>query len=318
MDTSLEPGEQEAKREVPADFKAGFVALCGKPNVGKSTLLNKLLGQKVAAVSFRPQTTRRRQLGILTLEKAQVIFVDTPGMHKPAHRLGEYMNDEAGAAMADADLVVFMVNASQPPDAEDILLADALKQVNPMPPIILAMNKIDLVPESDLAERQPAFQALVPSAVVIQLSAVSGRQTSLLLEEIISRLPTGQPFFDPDQVTDYYERQIAGELVREAALNFLREEVPHSIAVRVEDYVERGESGAYIVATIFVERDSQKGIVIGQGGSMLKKIGASARKEIEAMSGRKVFLELRVKVEKNWRNRQEALQLLGYHRMEED
>ena len=153
---------------------------------------------------------------------------------------------------------------------------------------------------------------------MIQLSAVSGRQTSLLLEEIISRLPTGQPFFDPDQVTDYYERQIAGELVREAALNFLREEVPHSIAVRVEDYVERGESGAYIVATIFVERDSQKGIVIGQGGSMLKKIGASARKEIEAMSGRKVFLELRVKVEKNWRNRQEALQLLGYHRMEED
>jgi GTPase len=314
----LEPAQGEGKTKLPADFKAGYVALCGKPNVGKSTLLNAILGQKIAAVSFRPQTTRRRQLGILTLENAQVIFVDTPGMHKPVHKLGEYMNQEAGEAMADADLVVFMVNASQPPDAEDFLLAEALKSTKPMPPVILALNKIDLLAEVDLAKYQSLYQNLVPEAMAIQLSAINGRQTGLLMKEIISRMPVGQPFFDTDQVTDYYEREIAGELVREAAMNFLREEVPHSIAVRVEDYLERGESGAYIVATIFVERDSQKGIVIGQGASMLKKIGAHARTEIEAMSGRKVFLELHVKVEKNWRDRQEALQLLGYHRMEED
>jgi len=318
MDDNLKPNDQEGEEDPVNDFRAGYVAVSGKPNVGKSTLLNAILGQKIAAVSFRPQTTRRRQLGILTLEKAQVIFVDTPGVHKPSHKLGEFMNEEAWSAISDADVVLFMVDASQPPDAEDTLLADLVKQLQPTPPILLALNKVDLVPDRDWAERQSAYQSLVPSASAIRLSALTGFQTKLLLEEIISRLPFGQPFFDEDQVTDYYEREIAGELVREAALNFLREEVPHSITVKVEDYTERGESGAYIVATIFVERDSQKGIVIGQGGTMLKKIGASARHEIEVMSGRKVFLELRVKVEKNWRNSPDALRLLGYHRQEED
>jgi GTP-binding protein Era len=302
----------------PPEHKAGYVAILGRPNVGKSTLLNALMGQKIAAVSPRPQTTRRRQLGILTLEKAQVIFIDTPGMHKPVHKLGEFMNEEALAALEDADVLVFMVDASQSPGDEDRLLAGPVNRLQPPPPLLLALNKIDLVAPENLPGRQAAYQALVPTAFPKAFSALTGYQAGELLQEIIDRLPAGQPFFEEDQVTDFYEREIAGELVREAAMNFLHDEVPHCITVRVDEYTERGEGGAYIAATLFVERESQKGIVIGQAGTMLKKIGASARKEIESMSGRKVFLELRVKVQKNWRNSPDALRLLGFHHKEED
>jgi GTP-binding protein Era len=295
-------------------FKTGYATVVGQPNVGKSTLTNALLGQKVAAVSPRPQTTRRNQLGILTLENSQVIFMDTPGLHKPHHKLGTYMNEEAGETLEDADVIVFMVDASQPPADEDRLVAERIASLASHPPVILALNKIDLVSQADQEATQAAYQALLPAAQPIQVSALSGYNRDRLLKEIIARLPAGEPLYSEDQVTDLYERDIAADLIREAALVHLRDEVPHAMAVRIDEYTERGESGAYISATLFVERESQKPIVIGQGGEMLKKIGTTARKEIEGMSGRKVFLELRVKVEKNWRNNEEALRNFGFTR----
>lgn len=296
-------------------YKAGFVAVMGHPNVGKSTLINALVGQKIAAVSPRPQTTRKRQLGILTQENAQIIFIDTPGIHQPRHKLGESMVEEAHDALEECDVILFLVDASQDPSEEDHMLANFLKSLKRRQPVILALNKADLIPQEEIDARKQAYSALIPAgfeAAVLAISAIQGMNMDRLLQEIIERLPLSDSFFPEGQVTDYYERDIAGELIREAALIDLRDEVPHGVTVRVDEFTERGEAGAYIAATIFVERESHKGIVIGQGGSMLKKIGSDARREIEAMSGRKVFLELRVKVRKNWRNDEKALRQLGF------
>lgn len=302
----------------PVNFRAGFVTVVGRPNVGKSTLINAFLQQKVAAVSPRPQTTRRRQLGILTLPEAQIIFIDTPGLHKPVHRLGEFMNQTAEDTLDDADVIVWMVDASVPPTDEDRLVAERIAAARERGPVILALNKTDLSGGELPAEREQAYHDLLPDADVFPVSAANGYRRDELLAKIIALLPQGQPFYDEDQVTDLYEREIAADLIREAALVHLREEVPHSMAVRIDEYKERGETGAFIRATLFVEKESQKGIVIGKGGEMLKKIGAAARKQIEAMSGRKVFLELNVKVNKNWRDNMDALRLFGYTRPEED
>lgn len=303
----------------PQPFKAGFVAIAGRPNVGKSTLMNALLGQKVAAVSPRPQTTRRRQLGILTVENAQVIFIDTPGIHLPRHKLGEYMNSAAADALHDADLVVWMVDGSVMPTEEDEIVSQRLaglcrlKPVLPKSiPVVLALNKVDRIPDNQIPEFELAYQYLLPQALVIPISALSGFNRPRLLQEIIDHLPEGAPLYDPEQITDLYEREIAADLLREAALQQLREEVPHAIAVRIDEYTERGETGAYIAATFFVEKESQKAIVIGSGGEMLKKISTAARRQIESMSGRKVFLEVRVKVHKNWRTNANALRMFGF------
>ncbi len=303
---------------MPSEFKSGFVTIVGRPNVGKSTLINHLLGQKIAAVSPRPQTTRRRQLAILTLDHAQVVFMDTPGLHLPHHKLGAFMNEEAAATLSDADVIVFLVDLSQPPTDEDRLVARRIAELTPQPVIILALNKIDLPAAAELPTRQAEFQSLAPGVPAIQISAQSGYNTLHLLDEIIARLPSGQPFYAEDQVTDLYERDIAADLIREAALIHLRDEVPHAMAVRIDEYAERPNGAAYIAATLFVERESQKPIVIGQGGEVIKKIGSTARKEIEAMSDRKVFLELRVKVAKNWRNNVEDLRRLGFARPEKE
>lgn len=300
------------KTETP--YKSGYAAVVGRPNVGKSTLVNALLGQKIAAVSPRPQTTRKRQLGILTLDNAQIIFMDTPGLHIPHHKLGNFMNEEAAATLLDADVIVFMVDVSQPPNEEDQLVAERLKSLNPAPSMILGLNKVDLVSMAEVEKNRAAYLDLLPDATPIDLSANTGYQRERLMNEIIERLPGGEPFYDQEMVTDLYERDIAADLIREAALIHLRDEVPHALAVRVDEYTERGDKGAYIAATIFVERESQKPIVIGQGGEMLKKIGTTARKEIEGMSGRKIFLELRVKVQKNWRNSDDALRQFGFTR----
>jgi len=294
------------------NFRAGFVAVMGKPNVGKSTLLNAMLQQKVAAVSPRPQTTRKRQMGILTTATAQVIFLDTPGIHLPRHKLGEAMNQEALSTLAECDLIVCIVDASQPPDENDRLLAERVTRINRSVPVLLALNKIDLLPADDLPDRQTEFTALFPSATPLRVSAMLGTGMDGLLQEIMARLPENPPYFPEDQLTDLYERDLAADLIRESALVILRDEVPHGIAVRIDQFTERGESGAYIEATLFVEKESHKGIVIGQGGNMLKQIGSRARGEIESMSGRKVFLQLRVKVRKNWRDDESVIKSFGF------
>lgn len=299
---------------IPQDFRAGYVVLAGRPNVGKSTLMNSLLGQKVAAVSPRPQTTRRRQLGILTLEHAQLIFMDTPGLHIPAHKLGEYMNLVAEDALKEADVIVWLVEANSLSTEEDRLIAAKLGALEPLPPVVLALNKVDLLPEDELPARIEEYRALLPQADVVAFSATTGQNRDALLAEVLKNLPPGPPLFSPDQLTDFYERDIAADLIREAALLHLREEIPHGVAVRIDEYTERGETGAYIAATLFVERESHKPIVIGRGGEMLKQIGTTARQEIEAMSGRRIYLEIRVKVNKNWRNKPDALRWLGYYR----
>jgi GTPase len=291
-------------------FKAGFVAVVGRPNVGKSTLINALVGQKIAAVSPKPQTTRMNQLGILTDAHMQIVFVDTPGIHEPKHALGEGMNAVAQGALMDADLVLWLVDCSDDPHTEDRLIAERLAKITP---IVQVLNKIDLVTTSDdQIMRQEKFQKLLPSAEQVLISAAKRTGFDALLKAILSHLPVGMPFYPDDQVTDIYEREIAADLIREAALFKLHDEIPHSIAIRIDEYKERDDIGAYITATIFVERDSQKGIVIGKNGSMMKSIGIAARQAIESMSSRKVFLDLHVKVKKNWREDSDFLRQMGY------
>ena len=297
-------------------FKAGFVAVIGRPNVGKSALINTFLGQKIAAVSPRPQTTRKRQMGILTLKNdqqtGQVIFVDTPGLHVPRHKLGELMNQEAEQTLEETDLVLFVVDVSQPPNNEDQLLFELINRSKRNRPVILALNKIDLVEPTTLETNQAMFIQAVPQAQPVWISAVRGDNLGELLKVILANLPEGTSFFPDDQLTDLYERELAADLIREAALNLLRDEVPHGIAIRIDQFIEREEHGAYIEATIFVEKESHKPIVIGKAGRMLKQIGSMARKEIEAMSSRKVFLQLKIKVRQNWRDDEKVLRTFGY------
>jgi GTPase len=295
--------------EVGEEYKSGFVAVMGRPNVGKSTLVNSLMTQKIAAVSSKPQTTRRRQMGILTLPNAQIIFQDTPGIHKPLHKLGECMNREALDTLAECDLALFIVDASQAPNDEDGQVAAHLAASGL--PSLLVLNKMDIVNAPSTPFRA-AYQEFVPQAEAFPVSALNRSSLDGLLEMIIRRLPVSPPFYGEEQITDWYERDIAADLIREATLNLLYHEVPHSIAVRIDEYTERGERGAYIAATLFVERESQRPILIGKGGEMLKQIGSAARQEIEKMSGRKIYLELRVKVRPNWRNSKNTLKSFGY------
>lgn len=292
--------------------RSGFIAIIGRPNVGKSTLLNALLGQKIAAVSPRPQTTRRRQLGILTLKNAQLIFVDTPGLHSAKHKLGEFLNQEAQEALDGVDLILWLVDASTAPTEEDVSIANLLKGVAHRTPRMLVLNKVDLVKSEDLSARESEYAALMESASLMKVSASNRLGLGELLEALIQTSPEREADYPEEQVTDLYEREIAGDLIREACLIKLRDEVPHGMAVRIDEFKERENGMAYIAATIFVERESQKGIVIGEGGKMLKSIGSAARKEIEEMGGRKVFLELRVKVSKDWRNDPNMLKQFGY------
>src|SRR5512139_354297 len=291
------------------EFRSAFVAIIGRPNVGKSTLVNALLGQKIAAVSPKPQTTRKRQLGILTTDHAQLIFVDTPGIHNPRHKLGTFLNQEAEESLEGVDLVLWLVDVSVRPTEEDKQIASLLMRLPRRTPLVLVANKIDLISAEALTPRIEAYQASLSRDVqVVSISATENRNLDQLRELLISLAPVRAPEYDEEQVTDSYERDIAADLIREACLHRLRDEVPHGVGVRVDEFAERENGMLYIAATVFVERESQKGIVIGEGGKMLKQIGSAARKEIEDMGGRSVFLELRVKVLKDWRNDENALQ----------
>ena len=292
--------------------RSGFVAIIGRPNVGKSTLLNALLGQKIAAVSPRPQTTRKRQLGILTVENAQVVFVDTPGIHNARHKLGQYLNQEAQEALDGVDLILWLVDSSTEPTEEDIQISGMLNKVARRTPRMLVLNKIDMLKPDEESARVQVYSDLLNQAPVKKVSAAKRLGIGEMLETLVQLLPERPAEYPEEQITDLYEREIAGDLIREACLLQLRDEVPHSLAVRIDEFSERDNGMAYIAATIFVERESQKRIVIGEGGKMMKSIGSAARKQIEEMGGRKVFLELRVKVHKDWRDDPNALKQLGY------
>ena len=302
--------------ELPEGYRSGFVAVLGKPNVGKSTLINAFVGQKIAIISPKPQTTRRRLRGILTLPQAQIIFIDTPGIHFPKHKLGEYMVETATRALKDIDLALFMVDVSQPPAGEDeeiarLLFLDPARKECPAP-VILVLNKVDLLRSEREEAHREAYLALGEFQEWLFLSATRGDNRERLLELIIEYLPLGPQYYPPDQVTDQEVRFMSAELIREQALEFLHQEVPHSVAVVVEEFQERREDLTYISATIYVEKASQKGIVLGQEGKMVKRIGTAARKEIEALLGKRVYLELWVKVSKKWRRDEGALRRLGY------
>jgi GTP-binding protein Era len=300
--------------ESGSPHRSGFVAVAGRPNVGKSTLMNAYLGQKIAIISDKPQTTRHTQLGILSRPDAQVIFVDTPGMHEPRNPLGAYMVEAATRAMVDADTVLFIVDVSEPPGPGDRYLAELIAKRADAGPVILALNKSDRLKPEDILPHSAAYQALVPGAQWMLISASQGDNLNLLLEQIVAALPEGPSLYPEDELTQTNVRDLAAEFVREAALNALEQEVPHGVAVEIEEFQERGDAGAYISATIIIERESHKGIVIGKGGSKLKEIGTKARQEIENLLGYKVFLELHVKVRPNWRRNEGDVQRLGYRK----
>jgi GTPase len=307
------PGAAEAiAPQTIAPHRSGFVAVVGRPNVGKSTLMNAYLGQKIAIISNKPQTTRHTQLGILTRPDAQVIFVDTPGMHEARNPLGTYMVQVATRALQDADVVLFIVDVSTPPGPGDERLAQIIAERPEPGPVVLALNKSDRLQPQDVIPFTNAYAALAPTAEWMLTSAVRGDNLDDLLNRIIQALPEGPDLFPEDEVTQTHLRDLAAEFIREAALNLLEEEVPHGVAVEIESFDERGEGNAFIAATLYVERESHKGIVIGKNGSMLKQIGTNARKEIEALLGGKVFLELYVKVRVNWRKNEADVQRLGY------
>lgn len=290
-------------------FRSGFVAVIGRPNAGKSTLLNQLLGQKVLIMSDKPQTTRNKIQCIFTEERGQIIFLDTPGIHKPKHKLGEFMVDSAMNALREVDLVLYIVDGAAEFGGGEEYIINTLKQVKT--PCILVLNKIDLLKKEQILKLIQQYSKLADFLAIVPLSAKTGENKEELLNVIFKQLPVGPMYYPEDEVTDQPERFIMAELIREKVLQLTRDEVPHSIAVVVET-VEEKATLVKVRANIIVERDSQKGIIIGQGGKLLKEIGSLARHDIETLMGSKVYLELWVKVKKDWRNRAVNLRELGY------
>lgn len=298
--------------EVAEGHKSGFVALAGRPNVGKSTLLNAFMGQKIAIVTPRPQTTRRRQLGILTRPDCQIVFVDTPGLMRPRHKLDQFMLETAVTALEDADVILWLVDASEAVGKGDRRIAGRLAALDASIPVIMGMNKSDLLAPETARSRREAYQALLPRAQSILFSALQGRGRQELLQMVIDALPEGPRYYDPAQITDVFLRDLAAELVREQLMLQLREEVPYGTAVIVDEFKERDNGVTYIHATIFTERQSHKQIIIGGGGAQLRDLGAAARREIEQLLDGKVYLDLWVKVVPKWRRKEKELTRLGY------
>lgn len=313
------------------NFRCGYVAVVGKPNVGKSAIVNALVGHRVAITSPKAQTTRRRVLGIFTDADKQVLFMDTPGIHQPKRELGKFMMRQADMALDDADVILFVADVTRPPDDEDRHVVERIQPESNQSdrsvsgqtgkkPILRVLNKIDAVNPTELLENIRQYEALLGKPLaplngasadtLLTTSATRGDNLPALMTLIVEKLPVGPPFYPAEQYTDQNDRIMAAELVREQALRFLQQEVPHSVAVSVDEFKERKRGPFYIGATIFVERDSQKGILIGKGGEMLRKIGMQARKEIERDLDHPVFLELWVKVRDDWRSNPSAIESL--------
>lgn len=295
-------------------MKSGFVSIIGRPNVGKSTLLNQILGQKIVITTDKAQTTRKRIKGIYTTEKGQIVFVDTPGVHKPLNKLGEFLLDEAKISIPDADLILFLTDGSEPAGKGDKWIAQNLLQTDI--PIIIVMNKVDKIKnmgkvEENLISYKILFNENTP---IIKISAKTGRNIDTLLKNIYNKLPAGLPLYPDDIITEETMRDVTEEIIREKILLNTSDEIPHSVAVKVENYYEQSDIDK-IYASIYCETKSQKGILIGKNGNMLKKIGTEARIELEKITEKKVYLELNVKVEKDWRKKQSALKNFGYEQI---
>ncbi|OXS80439.1 GTPase Era [Domibacillus enclensis] len=292
-------------------YKSGFISIIGRPNVGKSTFLNRVIGQKIAIMSDKPQTTRNKVQGVLTTDDAQMVFIDTPGIHKPKHKLGDFMMKTAVNTLREVDLVLFMINAEEGFGGGDEFIIEKLKDVKT--PIFLVINKIDRIHPDKLMELIVQYKEFLEFAEIVPISALEGSNVDRLLEQIQKMLPNGPQYYPADQVTDHPERFIVSELIREKVLHLTREEVPHSIAVVIDKISKReGKDMIDVMATIVVERDSQKGIVIGKQGALLKEVGKRSRQDIEHLLGSKVFLELWVKVQKDWRNKASNLRDFGF------
>ena len=291
-------------------YKSGFVAVVGRPNVGKSTLLNQIIGQKIAIVSDTPQTTRNRILGILTLPDAQILFLDTPGIHKPQHKLGEYMDNSARSALREVDLILFVSDVTESVGPGERFIIDMLKDEKT--PVVLVLNKVDLVAKDKLLPIISQYSAFRDFAAIVPVSALAGSNVDRLLSVIKDLLPEGPQYYAEDEVTDQPERVVAAEFIREKIFRLTREEIPHSTAVEVEEMKTRPNGDVFLRATIYVERESQKGIIIGAKGAMLKEIGQQARLDMENIFGSRFFVDLWVKVKNDWRNKEGSLRMFGY------
>ncbi|WP_418790680.1 GTPase Era [Phosphitispora sp. TUW77] len=292
-------------------FKSGFVALVGRPNVGKSTLMNRMVGRKLAIMSDKPQTTRNKITAILTTEAAQLVFIDTPGIHKPKHKLGEYMVNAALNALREVDVILFLIEASEREVGPgDRYIIEILSQVKT--PVILVINKTDLVKGDELFPLIDKYRSMMEFCEVVPVSALEGQNVDTLIRLISGLLPKGPMYYPDDMVTDQPEQAIIREIIREKVLHLTREEIPHSVAVEIEELKPRNNDMIYVRAVIFTEKESQKGIIVGRKGTLLKKVGAMAREDIENLLGSRVYLDLWVKVKKDWRNRDSILRNLGY------
>ena len=292
------------------NYKSGFVSVIGRPNVGKSTLINSLIGQKIAIMSDKPQTTRNKILCVLTQDDAQILFIDTPGIHKPKHKLGEYMVKAAENTLKEVDVILFVVDATENIGAGELYIMERLQSTQA--PVILVVNKVDQINKQQVLPVISRYSDKLNFVGAIPISAKEKTNLDQLVEEIKKYLEEGPQYYPSDMITDQPERLVIGELIREKALHLTKEEIPHAIAVDIEEISKRNNDDLYIRATIYVERESQKGIVIGAKGSLLKEIGQLARADIENLLGSKVYIDLWVKVKKDWRNRESILKSFGY------